>query len=427
MGIAARTNGAAPPHVPLADINLGSWEFWALDDDIREGAFTTLRREAPVHPFPEFMQEGTPVGRGHWAVTRYDDVFYASRHPEIFSSASGITIGDQTPELNEYFGSMIAMDDPRHTRLRNIVRSAFTPRVLARVEDSVRERARRLVADMVARHPDGSGELVTDFAGPLPLQIICDMMGIPEGDHQRVFHWTNVILGFGDPDLTTDFDEFINVAMEIGAYASALADERRAHPGDDLTTSLVQADVDGQQLTSSEVASFFILLVVAGNETTRNAISHGLLALSRYPEQRRIWFDAYDEVAATAVEEIVRWASPVSYMRRTLTRDAELDGVKLAAGDKISLWYGSANRDESKFDDPWTFDVRRNPNPHVGFGGGGAHFCLGANLARREITVAFEELHRQIPDIVASEEPDRLQSAFIHGIKRLPVTWTPPR
>ncbi len=413
--------------MPLADINLGSWEFWALDDDIREGAFTTLRREAPVHPFPEFMQEGTPVGRGHWAVTRYDDVFYASRHPEIFSSASGITIGDQTPELNEYFGSMIAMDDPRHTRLRNIVRSAFTPRVLARVEDSVRERARRLVADMVARHPDGSGELVADFAGPLPLQIICDMMGIPEGDHQRVFHWTNVILGFGDPDVTTDFDEFINVAMEIGAYASALADQRRAHPGDDLTTSLVQADVDGQQLTSSEVASFFILLVVAGNETTRNAISHGLLALSRYPEQRRIWFDAYDELAATAVEEIVRWASPVSYMRRTLTRDAELGGVKLAAGDKISLWYGSANRDESTFDDPWTFDVRRNPNPHVGFGGGGAHFCLGANLARREITVAFEELHRQIPDIAASVEPDRLQSAFIHGIKRLPVTWTPPR
>lgn len=413
--------------MPLAEINLGSWDFWALDDDMREGAFATLRREAPVAHFPEFVQEGVEQGRGHWAITRYDDVFYASRHPEIFSSASGITIGDQTPELNEYFGSMIAMDDPRHSRLRNIVRSAFTPRVLARVEDSVRDRARRLVAEMVARHPDGDGELVTDFAGPLPLQIICDMMGIPEDDHQRVFHWTNVILGFGDPDLTTDFDEFINVAMEIGAYATALADDRRAHPGEDLTTSLVHAEVDGHQLTSAEVASFFILLVVAGNETTRNAISHGVLALSRYPDQRRIWFSDYDEVAPTAVEEVVRWASPVSYMRRTLTRDAELGGVNLVAGDKVTLWYGSANRDESKFADPWTFDVRRNPNPHVGFGGGGAHFCLGANLARREITVAFEELHRQIPDITAAEEPSRLQSAFIHGIKRLPVTWTPPR
>ncbi|MHC9296007.1 cytochrome P450 [Mycobacterium sp. LTG2003] len=423
MGIAPRVNGTAPPDVPLSDINLGSWDFWALDDDIRDGAFTTLRAQAPVSFQPAFEEVGFPQGSGHWAVTRYDDVFHASRHPEIFSSASGITIGDQTPELAEYFGSMIAMDDPRHTRLRNIVRSAFTPRVLALIEDSVRDRARRLVADMVSRNPDGHAELVTELAGPLPLQIICDMMGIPEEDHQRIFHWTNVILGFGDPDLTTDFNEFIAVAMDIGAYATALADERRAVPANDLTTSLVEAEVDGERLTSAEVASFFILLVVAGNETTRNAISHGVLALTRYPEQRDLWWSAYDELAPTAVEEIVRWASPVSYMRRTVTQDTELGGTSLAAGDKVTLWYGSANRDESKFADPWKFDVRRHPNPHVGFGGGGAHFCLGANLARREITVAFEELHRQLPDIAVTEEPDRLQSAFIHGIKRLPVAW----
>ncbi|OBB62038.1 cytochrome [Mycobacterium sp. 852013-51886_SCH5428379] len=427
MGIEARVNGVAPSHVPLADINLASWDFWALDDDIRDGAFATLRREAPVSHYPEFLQNGFAAGRGHWALTRYDDVFYASRHPEIFSSASGITIGDQTPELNEYFGSMIAMDDPRHSRLRNIVRSAFTPRVLTLIEDSVRERAGRLIGDMIANHPDGSADLVSEFAGPLPLQIICDMMGIPEDDHQRIFHWTNVILGFGDPDIATDFDEFLTVAMDIGAYASAMAEDRRARPGDDLTTSLVQAELDGERLTSSEVASFFILLVVAGNETTRNAISHGVLALSRYPEQRDDWFSAYQEVAPTAVEEIVRWASPVAYMRRTLTRDAELSGVQLREGDKVTLWYGSANRDETKFDRPWMFDVRRHPNPHVGFGGGGAHFCLGANLARREITVAFEEIHRKIPDLVVTEEPDRLQSAFIHGIKRLPVAWTAPR
>ncbi|WP_422746813.1 cytochrome P450 [Mycobacterium sp. WMMD1722] len=427
MGIATRVNGTAPPHIPLGDINLASWDFWALDDDVRDGAFATLRREAPVSHYPEFVQDGFAAGRGHWALTRHDDVFYASRHPEIFSSAGGITIGDQTPELNEYFGSMIAMDDPRHTRLRNIVRSAFTPRVLAVIEDSVRERARRLVTDMITAHPDGTADLVTELAGPLPLQIICDMMGIPEDDHQRIFGWTNVILGFGDPDIATDFDEFLHVAMDIGAYATALAEDRRSRPGDDLTTSLVQAELDGERLTSSEVASFFILLVVAGNETTRNAISHGVLALSRYPEQRADWFSSYDEVAPTAVEEIVRWASPVAYMRRTLTCDTELSGVQLHAGDKVTLWYGSANRDETKFDRPWTFDVRRQPNPHVGFGGGGAHFCLGANLARREITVAFEELHRQIPDLTAAAEPDRLQSAFIHGIKRLPVAWTPPR
>jgi cytochrome P450 len=426
VGISTRVNGAMPPEVPLSEINLGSWDFWAQDDDLRDGAFATLRREAPVSSQPEFVMDGVTQGKGHWAVTRFDDVFHASRHPEIFSSGQGITIGEQTPELAEYFGSMIAMDDPRHTRLRNIVRSAFTPRVLARIEDSVRDRARRLVTEMVAAHPDGSGELVTELAGPLPLQIICDMMGIPEDDHQQIFHWTNVILGFGDPDLTTDFDEFFRVAMDIGGYATAMADDRRAHPGDDLTTNLVQAELDGERLTSSEVASFFILLVVAGNETTRNAISHGILALSRFPDQRADWWDNYEEVAPTAVEEIVRWASPVSYMRRTVTRDTELGGVSLSEGDKVTLWYGSANRDETKFADPWTFDLRRQPNPHVGFGGGGAHFCLGANLARREITVIFEELHRRIPDITATEEPDRLQSAFIHGIKRLPVAWTPP-
>jgi cytochrome P450 len=427
VGISARVNGAPPPDVAISDINLGAWDFWALDDEVRDGAFATLRREAPVSLQPEFIQEGFERGRGHWAVTRYDDVFHASRHPEIFSSAQGIVIGDQSPELAEYFGSMIALDDPRHTRLRNIVRSAFTPRVLTRIEDSVRDRARRLVEAMIADHPDGSAELVAALAGPLPLQIICDMMGIPEEDHQKIFNWTNVILGFGDPEIATEFDEFVKVATDIGTYAWALADDRRANPGEDLTTSLVQAELDGERLTSGEVASFFILLVVAGNETTRNAISHGVLALSRHPEQRDDWWSDYDTVAPTAVEEVVRWASPVAYMRRTVTRETELSGVKLVAGDKVTLWYGSANRDDAKFDDPWSFDVRRHPNPHVGFGGGGAHFCLGANLARREITVAFEELHRRIPDIAATEEPARLQSAFIHGIKRLPVTWTPPR
>ena len=427
MAITKRLNGTPPPTVPLAEVDLGSWDFWACDDDLRDGAFATLRREAPVSRQPEFVEDGVEQGRGHWAVTRYDDVFHASRHPEIFSSAGGIVIGDQTPELAEYFGSMIAMDDPRHTRLRNIVRSAFTPRVLTRIEDSVRDRARRLVDKMVTDHPDGNAELVGAIAGPLPLQVICDMMGIPEEDHLKIFRWTNVILGFGDPEISTDFDQFVEVAMDIGAYAAALADDRRAHPGEDLTTNLVRAELDGQRLTSAEVASFFILLVVAGNETTRNAITHGVLALSRYPEQRDDWWSDYDAIAPTAVEEIVRWASPVAYMRRTVTRDTELGGTKMVAGEKVSLWYGSANRDETKFSNPWTFDVRRHPNPHVGFGGGGAHFCLGANLARREITVVFEELHRTIPDLVASAEPARLQSAFIHGIKRLPVGWSPPR
>jgi methyl-branched lipid omega-hydroxylase len=425
-GIATRVNGAPPPEIPPADIHLGSLDFWALDDDYRDGAFATLRREAPISFWPAIELEGFTAGDGHWALTKLDDVFYASRHPDIFSSSPNITINDQTPEVAEYFGSMIVLDDPRHQRLRSIVSRAFTPKVVARIEASVRERAHRLVASMIANHPDGEADLVSELAGPLPLQVICDMMGIPEEDEQRVFHWTNVILGFGDPDLATDFDEFIKVSMDIGGYASALAEDRRVNHHDDLTTSLVEAEVDGERLSSSEIASFFILLVVAGNETTRNAISHGVLALSRYPEEREKWWSDFDGLAPTAVEEIVRWASPVVYMRRTLTQDIELSGTKMPAGNKVSLWYNSANRDESKFANPWTFDVARNPNPHVGFGGGGAHFCLGANLARREIRVAFDELRREIPDIVATEEPARLLSPFIHGIKRLPVGWTPP-
>ncbi|WP_374025571.1 cytochrome P450 [Mycobacterium sp. HNNTM2301] len=426
-GIAARTNGAPPPEVPLSDIHLDSLDFWGLDDDFRDGAFATLRREAPLSFWPALKMEGFTAGQGYWSLTRHDDVHFASRHPEIFSSSPNITVNDNAPEIAEYFGSMIVLDDPRHQRLRSIVSRAFTPKVVARIEASVRERARRLVASLVADHPDGEADLVTELAGPLPLQVICDMMGIPEEDHQRIFHWTNVILGFGDPDLTTDFDEFLKVSMDIGAYATALAEDRRVNHHDDLTTSLVEAEVDGERLTSAEIASFFILLVVAGNETTRNAISHGVLALSRYPDERVKWWANFDRLTPTAVEEIVRWASPVVYMRRTLTRDFKLSGTKLAEGDKTALWYNSANRDESKFANPWLFDVARTPNPHFGFGGGGAHFCLGANLARREIRVVFDELRREIPDIVATDEPARLLSQFIHGIKALPVAWTPPR
>jgi cytochrome P450 len=426
MGIATRVNGQAPPDVPLGEINLGTIDFWEQDHAIRDGAFATLRRESPITFFHELEFEGFQAGGGHWALMSLDDVHYASRHPEIFSSYPNITIGDQAPEVAEYFGSMIALDDPRHARLRNIVRSAFTPKVVARTEESVRDRARRLVTDLIANHPDGRGELVTELSGPLPLQVICDIMGIPEADHHQIFHWTNIILGFGDPDLTTDFEEFMKVAIDIGAYGTALAEDRRASPRDDLTTALVAAEVDGERLHSSEIASFFILLAVAGNETTRNAISHGMLALTRYPEQREIWWDDFAGHTQTAVEEIVRWASPVVYMRRTATRDVEVRGARIAQGDKVTMWYASANRDEQHFDTPWLFDVTRTPNHHVGFGGGGTHFCLGANLARREIAVLFDELHSRIPDITVTEEPAMLLSSFIHGIKRLPVSWTPP-
>ena len=426
-GIAQRRNGAPPPNVPLADIDLGTLDFWDWDDDLRDGAFATLRRESPITFFevPEFA--GFSPGAGHWALTTFDDVHHASRHPEIFSSSpTSTSLTDVPVEIAEFLGSMITLDDPRHLRLRSIVNRAFTPKVLTRIEQSVRDRARRLVTEMIERHPEGRADFVAEVAAPLPLQIICDMMGIPHSDEHKVFHWTTVLMSAGDEEVAGEFDEIIMCAKDLAQYGVELAEQRREHPGNDLTTNLVRAELDGERLTSAEIASFFILLCAAGNETTRNAISHGMVALTRYPEQRDIWWADFDAVAPTAVEEIVRWGSPIIFMRRNLTEDIELRGVPMKAGDKISMWYNSANRDEVKFGNPWHFDVTRDPNPQIGFGAGGAHFCLGANLARREIRVLFEELHRRIPDVVAAAEPAILRSAFVHGIKRLPVEWTPP-
>ena len=425
-GLGGRQNGTPPPEVPLEDVDLGRRRFWSLDDDVRDGAFATLRRQAPIKFFEVPKLPGFETGPGHWALTTFDHVHHASRHPEIFSSVpASTTLAEIDPAVAEFGGSMINLDDPRHQRLRSIVNRAFTPKMVARIEDSVRTRARRLVGDMLVNHPDGRADFVEAVSGPLPLQIICDMMGIPEEDEAKVYHWTTVLLGAGDEEVAHNRDEIIQVVLDLAAYGIELAESRRAHPRDDLTTNLVRADVDGERLTSAEIASFFILLSGAGNETTRNAISHGMVALSRYPDEKARWWADFDGLADTAVEEIVRWATPVIFMRRTLTEDVELGGVRMRAGDKVSMWYNSANRDEARFADPWRFDVGRNPNPHFGYGAGGAHFCLGANLARREIRVAFEELRHQVPDIVAVDEPAILQSAFIHGIKRLQVGWTP--
>jgi methyl-branched lipid omega-hydroxylase len=425
-GIAHRENGTPPPEVPLSDVDLGSLDFWSWDDDRRDGAFVTLRREAPIAFFDAPRLPGFESGPGHWALTSFDDVHYASRHPDVFSSIpTSVSLLEIDPAIAEFGGSIINLDDPRHQRLRSIVSRAFTPKMVARIEESVRTRARQLVSDMVANHPDGEADFVESLSGPLPLQIICDMMGIPEADEHKVFHWTSVILGAGDEEVSTGHDEAIQAVLDLAAYGAELAESRRAEPADDLTSNLVRAEVDGERLSTAEIASFFILLSGAGNETTRNAISHGMVALSRYPDARQKWWADFDGVAATAVEEIVRWATPVIFMRRNLNEDVELGGVTMKAGDKVSMWYNSANRDETKFDNPWLFDVTRNPNPHFGYGAGGAHFCLGANLARREIRVLFEELRNRIPDIVAVEEPAILRSAFIHGIKRLPVGWTP--
>ena len=277
---------------------------------------------------------------------------------------------------------------------------------------------------MLEANPDGTCDFVESIAAPLPLQIICEMMGIPAADTEQIFQWTNVILGAGDPEYGGSYEALMKAALGMFAYAQALGEDRRANPRDDITSVLMHAEVDGDRLTTQEFGSFFILLVVAGNETTRNAISHGMKALTDHPDQRELWYGDFDAHARTAVEEIVRWATPVIHFRRTATEDTELAGQPIAAGDKVVLWYSSANRDERVFADPYRFDVTRPLQPaQVGFGAGGPHFCLGANLARREITVMFDELRRRVPDLRITGEPAYLQSFFINGIKRLPCAW----
>ncbi len=417
----------------LDDIKLGDLELWMRPD--REGIFAKLRDEAPVsfHAEPTFEPpEGeelmftVPEGKGFWAVTRFDDVMAVSRDPETFHSAPSVNIGDIPPEIAEWLGSMINMDAPKHTKMRLIVNRGFTPRQVARIEDSVRKEARDIV-DRVA--PLGECDFVSEIAAALPLQIICDMLGIPREDCRRIFELTNVILGVGDPEYVSSAQDLMGAGMELFQYGLALAEDRLANPRDDITTALMQAEVEDEdgrhRLSTSELGSFFLLLVVAGNETTRNAISHGMLALTQHPDQRKIWMDDFDRVSPTAVEEIVRWASPVIHFRRTAQRDTTIGHEQIAEGDKVVMFYNSANRDERKFADPYSFDVRREPNEHVGFGAGGPHFCLGANLARREIKVMFEELLHRLPDIHISGDPDMLQSAFIHGIKRMPCRFTP--
>ena len=402
------------------EIKLGDPLTWLRDD--REGMFARLRAERPVSFHEEPEVPGFPRGPGFWSLTRHADIMTPSRDAELFISGRGSNIGDLPIELAEFFGSMINMDAPRHTKLRKLVNKGFTPRMVGRIEESVRTQARAIV-DAVA--PLGEVDFVRDVAAALPLQIICDMLGIPRSDTQRIYELTNVILGVGDPEYVQSMESLMSAGMELFQYAQALGEARLASPKDDITTALMLAEVDGDRLSAQEFGSFFILLVVAGNETTRNAISHGMKVLTDHPEQKAIWTNDFEGVSATAVEEIVRWATPVIHFRRTATRDTELGGQKIRAGEKVVLWYNSANRDERAFEDPYRFDVRRTPNEHFGFGAGGPHFCLGANLARREIKVMFEELFRRLPDIHVSGEPAMLQSFFIHGIKRMPARFTP--
>jgi len=390
--------------------------------------FTYLRANAPVYHHPE------PNGPGFWVITKYDDVVHVGRDGHTFSSdqeRGGVVIlEDPTPEEREAQEAftragklMLTIDPPEHTRYRKLVNRGFTPRMINALEPHIREMSEQLVSDAIAK---GDCDFVVDVAAELPLQVIAELIGVPMEDRHKIFDWSNRMIGSEDPEYTVSEEHLMEARVEMFMYANALAAERKAEPRDDIVTTLLSAEVDGDQLSEMDFNLFFLLLAVAGNETTRNAIAHGMHALLHNPDQ-------YAELAAdpeglvdSTTEEILRWASPVMYFRRNVTADTEIRGQEIKAGEKVAIYYVSANRDEDVFDDPFRFDIHRDPNPHVAFGGGGPHFCLGANLARMEIKLLFEELARRVPKIEALGDADRLRSNFIGGIKHLPVRMHAP-
>ena len=404
-------------------------DFWRRPLQERMDDFATMRGKGPFWTSTIEDTMGLMGGDLEFhAVTTYDEVVEISRKPKVFASGQGaVAIPDMPTEALEFFGSFINMDDPRHARQRGIVSRAFTPRRLESVLDSVERICTEVIDDFCER---GEVDLVEVMSAPFPLLVICDMMGIPRSEFKTVLDATNVILGGGDPEFVGEdvMGALFGAGITLTGLLNEVAEDRRKNPQDDLTTALIGADVDEETMTAEELGAFFILLAVAGNDTTRTAISYGMQFLSEHPEQRRIWQEDLEGVTPTAVEEIVRYASPVVFMRRTATEDVTLGGRDFSAGERFVMFYGAANRDPAHFEDPEVFDVRRDPNPHVGFGGPGPHFCLGAHLARRELAVAWRQLLTRLPDLAAAGPPVYLEAAgipLVGGIKRYPIRFTP--
>jgi cholest-4-en-3-one 26-monooxygenase len=385
--------------------------------------FTYLRRQAPVYKHPE------PGGPGFWVVTRYDDVVQVGRDSQTFSSENergGVVQlrDDKIDDFNRGGRMMLTMDPPDHTRYRSLVNKGFVPRMINALAPHIREITRGIIDRAIDK--GDQCDFVVDVAAELTLQVIAELLGVPLEDRHNVFQWSNRMIGSEDPEYAIS-DELVRQAqIEMFMYANALAAKRREEPRDDLVTTLFNAEINGDRLSEMDFNLFFLLLAVAGNETTRNALSHGVLTLIQHPEQYRMLVDD-PSLVPSATEEILRWASPVMYFRRNVTCDTQLRGQPIKAGDKVSIWYISANRDEEIFDDPFRFDITRSPNEHVAFGGGGAHFCLGANLARMEINILLEELVKRVPAPKVAGDVKRLRSKFINGIKHLPVQLAPAK
>jgi cholest-4-en-3-one 26-monooxygenase len=387
--------------------------------------FAELRKTAPV--WWNEQKESIFGDGGYWVISRHGDIKEISRNSDMWSTnRKGVVMrlpdGTLPEQLELTKALLINHDAPEHTRLRKIVSRLFTPRAVATLEEKLAVAAREIVA---AAAEKDSGNFVDDIAMSLPLLAIADLIGVPEADREKLFHWTNSIMNTDDPDFESDYAA---ANAELMGYAYNMAEERRRPPQaggapsrrDDIVTRLIEADIDGESLGDVEFAFFVILLAVAGNETTRNAMTHGMNAFFENPDQ---WEVFKRERPDTAVDEIVRWATPVHCFQRTALADTELGGVVIREGQRVGLFYSSANYDDAVFDRPFEFNILRDPNPHLGFGGNGAHFCIGANLARMEIKLIFNEIADQIPKISKLSEPQRLRSGWINGVKRLAVSY----
>jgi cholest-4-en-3-one 26-monooxygenase len=379
-----------------------------------------LRRTAPIWWNEQPPDQGGFGDGGYWVVSKHRDVREVSLRSDVFSSAEKSIVPRYREELAQGQieagrASMIMMDDPEHSRLRKIVARGFTPRAVERLRAELAERAQRITTQAVA---EGSGDFVRQVACELPLQAIAGLLGAPPDDYDKLFDWSNRMIGSDDPEFA-DHDALAS-AGELMWYAMQLAAHKAEEPGDDIVTTLIRADAEGEHLSEAEFGLFVVTLAVAGNETTRNSITQGMMAFTDHPDQ---WEVFKAQRPKTAADEIIRWATPITAFQRTALADTELGGVRIKKGQRVVMFYRSANFDEEVFDDPYTFNILRSPNPHVGFGGTGAHYCIGANLARMTIDLMFNAIADQMPDLTPTGDPERLRSAFINGIKHWQVDY----
>jgi cytochrome P450 len=407
---------------PYDPVSISPVEFWAMTADEREKSFKTLRDERPLSWHPPIEGALLPVEiDGVWAVTRHEDICYVSKNPELFCSGQGVMIEAVPDDILDAAQSFLAMDAPQHSTLRRLISSVFTPRQVAKIQDQVNNQAVRIVDDLIKTT---DGDFVEQVSKKLPMWTVYEMIGLPEEQRDEAAHHADGMVSWADTDVAAGREpgQVINDSL-VGLLTLGLelAEQRRAAPGNDLMSQLVQAEVDGRQLTDDELGAFFVLLSVAGNDTTRNTISLTTMALQQHPEQRALLERDYDATIKVAIEEFVRWGSPVMTFRRTATQDTVLREQEIKQGDWVLMIYSSGNRDERVFADPYKFDLTRKPNPHVGFGGGGPHFCMGAFLAKMQLEAFFRELIFRAPTLRVGQ-PEYLTGNFVHAVKSLPYT-----